>query len=104
MDGRTEALSENGRIFRRNEMTMLLYFSMLLLAAIGLQGAPPPKAVNDGYGDFVLVPAGRFKMGDNFGDGESRERPVHTVELDRFYIGKYEVTNGDWKRFVFDQG
>jgi len=77
---------------------------MLLLAAIGLQGAPPPKAVNDGYGDFVLVPAGRFKMGDNFGDGESRERPVHTVELDTFYIGKYEVTNGDWKRFLFDPG
>ena len=44
--------------------------------------------LTDGYGDFVYVPAGAFKMGDNFGDGEARERPVHTVELDAFYIGK----------------
>ena len=41
---------------------------------------------------------------DNFGDGESREKPVHTVELDAFYIGKYEVTNADWKKFQSDPG
>src|SRR5947209_20560936 len=64
-------------------------------------GAP---VVNDGYGDFVYVPAGAFKMGDNFGDGESRERPVHIVELDAFYIGKYEMTNGEWKKFLNDPG
>lgn len=64
----------------------------------------PPLVVNDGYGDFVYVPAGPFRMGDNFGDGESRERPVHVVELDAFYIGKYEVTNGDWKKFRDDPG
>jgi formylglycine-generating enzyme required for sulfatase activity len=58
--------------------------------------------VNDGYGDYVFVPAGAFKMGDNFGDGESRERPVHTVDLDAFYIGKYEITNGEWRKFRDD--
>ena len=47
---------------------------------------------------------GRFRMGDNFGDGESRERPVHVVDLDAFYIGKYEVTNGDWRKFRDDPG
>lgn len=62
------------------------------------------KVVNDGYGDFLLVPAGAFQMGDNFGDGESRERPVHTVDLDAFYIGKFEVTNGDWRKFRDDPG
>lgn len=60
--------------------------------------------VNDGYGELVLVPAGPFKMGDNFGDGESRERPVHTVDLDAYYIGKYEVTNAQWRRFRNDVG
>jgi formylglycine-generating enzyme required for sulfatase activity len=58
--------------------------------------------VNDGYGEFLLVPAGRFTMGDNFGDGESRERPVHTVDLDAFYIGKFEITNADWRKFRDD--
>ena len=76
----------------------------LLLAAAGLWAADLPKPVNDGYGDFVYVPAGPFKMGDNFGDGEARERPVHAVHVDAFYIGKYEVTNGDWKKFQNDPG
>jgi formylglycine-generating enzyme required for sulfatase activity len=78
--------------------------SLALLAATTLWAADPPKVVNDGYGDFVYVPAGPFKMGDNFGDGEPRERPVHTVYVDAFYIGKYEVTNGDWKKFLNDPG
>ena len=63
-----------------------------------------PQSCNDGYGDYVYVPAGSFKMGDNFGDGESRERPVHVVELDAFYIGKFEMTNGEWKKFRDDPG
>jgi len=63
-----------------------------------------PSVVNDGHGDYVYVPAGAFKMGDNFGDGEARERPVHVVELDAFYIAKYEMTNGEWKKFFNDPG
>ncbi|HEU0119576.1 MAG TPA: formylglycine-generating enzyme family protein [Bryobacteraceae bacterium] len=78
-------------------MRALVFF--LSLSAIA---AELPKVVNEGYGDFLLVPAGAFKMGDNFGDGESRERPVHQVYLDAYYIGKYEVTNGDWKKFQAD--
>ena len=78
--------------------------TLLLLAAAGVFAADAPKVVNEGYGDFLLVPAGTFKMGDNFGDGESRERPVHPVTLDAFYIGKYEVTNADWKKFQGDPG
>jgi len=59
---------------------------------------------DDGYGELVLVPASAFRMGDNFGDGESRERPVHLVELDAYYIGKHEVTNGQWRKFRDDPG
>ncbi|MEO2031644.1 MAG: SUMF1/EgtB/PvdO family nonheme iron enzyme [Planctomycetaceae bacterium] len=62
------------------------------------------QVINDGYGDVVFVPQGAFEMGDNFGDGESRERPVHTVTLDAYYIGKYEVTNAEWRRFRDDPG
>src|SRR5450755_4505089 len=55
-----------------------------ILAALALGSAPvgAPSAVNDGHGDYVYVPAGAFRMGDNFGDGDARERPVHVVDLD----------------------
>ncbi len=36
-------------------------------------------------------------MGNQFGDGEKDEKPVHEVCLDDYYIGKFEVTQGDWK-------
>jgi len=76
----------------------------LVLLAGALLAADPPKVLSDGYGDLVYVPAGAFSMGDNFGDGESRERPVHIVTLDAYYIGKFEVTNGDWRKFRDDPG
>jgi len=84
----------------------VIRYLLLPLATAVLLSAPagPPQSVNDGYGDFVLVPAGPFKMGDNFGDGEARERPVHTVDLDAFYIGKVEITNGEWRKFRDDPG
>ncbi len=41
---------------------------------------------------MVYVPAGEFLMGEN----ESE----HKVYLDAYFIGKYEVTNAEWKAFV----
>ena len=48
--------------------------------------------------DMVLIPAGKFQMGSY--DGNSDERPVHTVYVDAFYIDAYEVTNAQYKKFV----
>jgi formylglycine-generating enzyme required for sulfatase activity len=77
-----------------------------ILAALALGSAPvgAPSAVNDGHGDYVYVPAGAFRMGDNFGDGDARERPVHVVDLDAFYIARHEMTNGEWRKFRDDAG
>jgi len=36
-------------------------------------------------------------MGDTFNDGNSDEKPTHQVTVGDFYIGKYEVTQGQWK-------
>ena len=76
----------------------------LFVAAVAmLPGASiAPKTINDGYGDFVYVPPGPFRMGDNFNEGDVRERPVHTVDLSAFYIGKYEITNGQYRKFLDD--
>ena len=47
---------------------------------------------------MVFVPAGDFQMGSISGDAD--EKPVHTVTLSKpFYLGKYEVTNEQFRRF-----
>ena len=48
--------------------------------------------------EMVFVQGGKFKMGSSIG-GED-ERPVHEVVLDDFYIGKYEVTQRDWRQIM----
>ena len=50
--------------------------------------------------EMVLIPAGEFKMGDHFNEGDGNERPVHTVFVDAFYIDKYEVTNAKYRKFI----
>ncbi len=47
--------------------------------------------------ELVFVKGGCFDMGDTFGDGLPDERPVHNVCVSDFYMGKYEVTQGQWK-------
>lgn len=47
--------------------------------------------------NMVLVEGGTFPMGDTFGDGESNEGPVHAVTVSSFYVGKYEVTQKEWR-------
>ena len=45
--------------------------------------------------EMVFVAGGTFQMGSN--DGESRERPVHSVTLSDYYIGQTEVTQELWQ-------
>ena len=47
--------------------------------------------------EMIYVPAGTFKMGGNLTDNE---KPIHDVSVGSFYIGKYEVTNKQFKKFV----
>ncbi|MGI6301333.1 MAG: SUMF1/EgtB/PvdO family nonheme iron enzyme [Verrucomicrobiota bacterium] len=69
-------------------------------AAVG----PTPESgwkVTDLGMEFVYVAPGSFRMGSTESEAWSNEKPVHTVELTRgYWLGKYEVTNGDWNRFL----
>jgi formylglycine-generating enzyme len=49
---------------------------------------------------FVQVKGGCFQMGDTFGDGYSSEKPVHEVCVSSFNIGKYEVTQRQWRQVM----
>jgi len=49
------------------------------------------------------VPAGKFILGSDTGTKTTR-KPAHEIYLDAFYIGKYPVTNIEYKRFMEDRG
>ncbi len=53
------------------------------------------------YG-MVLVKGGCFDMGDIFDTGAVDEKPVHTVCVGDFYLGKTEVTQKQWEDIVGD--
>ena len=48
---------------------------------------------------FVTIPAGEFQMGSNAGYDD--EKPVHRVVISHgFFLGKYPVTNAQYRRFL----
>lgn len=57
----------------------------------------PPTYTNSIGMEFILIPAGEFRMGSE--EGNDWEKPVHTVRITQpFYLGKYPVTAGQWAR------
>ncbi len=56
--------------------------------------------LQDEYPEMALIPGGEFVMGDHHGyidpQHPSDELPLHTVRVDSFYIGKYELTNAQF--------
>lgn len=60
--------------------------------------------------EFIFVRGGCYQMGDNFGDIERDDKirgrvheevsPVHEVCVSDFYLGKFEVTLGQFRKFV----
>ena len=49
-------------------------------------------------GEMITIPEGSFIMGNDKGSWE--ERPQHEVYLPTYQIGKYEVTRGDFRKFI----
>ena len=65
--------------------------------------------------NMILIPAGEFTMGSDDVDASGKsqefgfneplylnEHPKRTIRLSAFYIDKYEVTNGEFKKFLRD--
>jgi len=73
----------------------LLSVLFLTFAAVSLAVEKAPSGK-----DFVTVPAGCFQMGNGFSDAYFLEKPVHEVCLEGFDIAKYDVTVGEFSRFV----
>lgn len=81
-----------------------IQFGLLYEIEQGLRKSEPVKKANNKIlfeeimSEMVLVEGGEFMMGDKINvRGES---PIHKVELDDFYIGKYELKQSLWERVM----
>jgi formylglycine-generating enzyme required for sulfatase activity len=79
----------------------LLTLSGLACAGTGEGGrAPAATSLEAARGnEMVLVKGGCYAMGaeDDDCDATPEERPAHEVCVGDFFLGKYEVTQGQWK-------
>lgn len=71
----------------------------MISAAIQIMSSPVQAGPDP---EMIYVKGGCYQMGDTFGDGEEDEKPAHNVCVNDIYIGKYEVTQGQWKAVMGD--
>jgi len=73
-------------------------------AAVTALSAETSKTVTNSIGmEFVLIPAGEFKMGSPSGEEDRLdiEGLVHTVKIEKaYYLGNYEVTQKQWREVM----
>lgn len=50
--------------------------------------------------EMIVVPPGIFKMGSVPHQGSAEEQPQHLVTIKSFLLGKYLVTQGQWKALM----
>lgn len=55
---------------------------------------------NDITLDMVAIPGGTFMMGSPDGEGENNEKPQHKVTVQAFYMGKYPITQAQYKKVM----
>ncbi len=76
--------------------------------ALGVVGDPRFERRVGAHGEYLLppvveIPGGNYPVGSR--DGHYRdEEPVHDVALDPFRIGRFPVTNAEYRRFVDARG
>ena len=75
-------------------------FCLVLCLPLLVMGQEKITWKKDGA-EMVLIPAGTFEMGDHL---DGMQAPVHTVELDAFYMDVNEVTVGQFREFVNQSG
>ncbi len=81
---------------------MLARFMALILLFVPLPsyGEVETLVLDDGS-ELVLIEGGEFMMGS---DELPYASPAHRVAVDSFYLGRYEVTNGLYRKFCDETG
>lgn len=87
---------------RRNPSTGLWEFTVYevsgALSRPGVRADGTLEITGDTGIVLVLIPPGAFQMGDS--ENPRIEGPVHEVDLDAFFLSKYEMTQGQWIRLA----
>ena len=83
----------------------LALLSLAAFLPFAASAAEPPGSVLRDCPDcpeMVVIPAGKFRMGapDSEKDRSPLEGPVHEVSIDSFAAGRFDVTRGEWSKFV----
>ena len=88
----------------------LVWLPMLVLLVLpltsGFAGQQPkqPKAFRDcsGCPEMIVIPSGSFMIGSPANDGDRSDDggPRKEVHIRRFAVGKYDITRGQWAKFV----
>ena len=80
-----------------------LIASALSACCAGAEAPTQPRSWTEPFTamEFALVEPGSFDMGLRKTPGDLRPAPVHTVGLTKpFYIGRFEVTQAQWRRLM----
>jgi len=79
-------------------LVAILVVASIILGVIGCNNPSGPDNGETQEERFVLIPAGTFQMGSI--DGYDDNKPVHVVTITKpFYMGKYEVTQAEYKKY-----
>ena len=77
-------------------LIVILLSSCIQASLIEPDDQPPHGPLRN----MVFVKGGCFQMGNVFDVGGPGDNPAHTVCVDDFYMGTYEVTVGEFRHFV----
>lgn len=86
-----------------NRLSLLMLLSIVFGLVSVTFGQTRTFNVNGVTFEMVYVYGGDFQMGgtsEQGDDAEADEKPVHTVTVNGFFIGKYEVTQDLWKELM----
>ena len=100
--------------FQTIKITIIIFILLLSIGIFLYKTAEPPEPkpvitfgiFRDIFWDgtegpeMEWIPAGLFLMGDIQGEGHNDEQPVHKVFVERFAIGRYEVTFAEYDKFA----
>ena len=84
-------------------MKIKLYALIFILLSVILCESSTCTSIGPIEYEMVFVEGGSFRMGATAEQGDefcADERPVHYMKINNFYIGKFEVTQEQWKRVM----